>query len=100
MKKLLIAAAVMAATTPFAYAGPIESACLRSDRQGASRAVCGCIQQVADMTLRGSDQRKAAKFFKDPHRAQEVRQSKSKSDNEFWTRYKNFGDTAEVYCAG
>lgn len=100
MKRFLVAAAIVAFTTPLAYAGPIESACLRSERAAANRAVCGCIQQVADMTLRGSDQRKAAKFFKDPHKAQEVRQSTSRSDNEFWARYKSFGEAAQVFCAG
>jgi hypothetical protein len=83
-----------------AFAGPIESACNKSDRKGASRSLCSCIQQVADMTLKGGDQRKAAKFFKDPDQAQRVRMSKSDRDNEFWARYKNFGETAAAYCGG
>ena len=45
------------------------------------------------------DQRRAAKFFGDAERAQEVRMSKSDSDNAFWARYKNFATTAEAYCA-
>jgi hypothetical protein len=95
-----IAAAILALSFPFAAAaGPIESACLKSDRSAASRPLCGCIQQVADMTLRGGDQRKAAKFFTDPDQAQKVRMSKSDRDNEFWARYKNFGETAQAYCA-
>ena len=102
MKKSILLAAVAAVTLPVlstaAAAGPIESACLRSDR-GASRALCSCIQQVADMTLRGGDQRRAAKFFRDPDQAQEVRMSKRDSDNEFWRRYRAFGDAAEAYCA-
>lgn len=101
MIKTLSAAAVLALTFPLsALAGPIENACLRSDRAAANRAVCGCIQQVADMTLRGGDQRKAAKIIADPERAQQVRMSKRDSDNVFWDRYKNFGETAQVYCAG
>jgi hypothetical protein len=100
MKIILIVAGLMAASASAGIAGPIEKACLQSDRGAANRAVCGCIQQVADLTLRGADQRKAAKFFTDPHKAQVVRQSASKSDNEFWMRYKNFGETAEAYCAG
>ncbi|MDN5786708.1 hypothetical protein [Pseudorhodobacter sp.] len=101
MTKTLIAACLLTFSMPLtAIAGPIESACLKSERAGASRALCGCIQQVADMTLQGSDQRKAARFFKDPDQAQKVRMSKSDSDNEFWARYKNFGDTAQAYCAG
>ena len=83
-----------------AAAGPIERACLRSDRDAANRQVCSCIQQVADMTLRGSDQRRAAKFFSDPERAHETWMSQRASDDAFWERYKNFGATAEAYCAG
>lgn len=83
-----------------AEAGPIERACLSSDRKAASRTLCGCIQQAADLTLRPGDQRRAAKFFRDPDEAQQVRMSKSDNDNEFWDRYKNFGATAEAYCAG
>lgn len=104
MKKPMLALALMALALPLsatlAAAGPIESACLRSDRKAANRATCGCIQQVADMTLRGADQRRAAKFFADPDEAQETRVSKSDRDNEFWARYKAFGAQAEAYCAG
>lgn len=103
MKKSLVLAAVAALCVPLfsgsaSAAGAIESACMRSDR-GGNRALCGCIQQVADMTLRGADQRRAAKFFKDPQQAQEVRMSKRDADNEFWARYKSFGEAAEAYCA-
>ena len=94
----LSATFVFAIAAP-SFAGPIESACLRSDRKGASRQLCGCIQQVADMTLRSADQRKAAGFFRDPDRAQKVKMSKSKSDDAFWDRYKAFGEQAEAYCA-
>ncbi|MGO4910373.1 hypothetical protein ACEN2J_18855 [Pseudorhodobacter sp. W20_MBD10_FR17] len=101
MTKHLIAASLLAIALPMtAFAGPIESACNKSDRKGASRALCSCIQQVADMTLKGGDQRKAAKFFSDPDQAQKVRMSKSDRDNEFWARYKNFGETAAAYCGG
>lgn len=101
MTKTLIATSLLALALPMtAMAGSIESACLRSDRAAANRALCGCIQQVADMTLKGGDQRKAAKFFQDPDQAQKVRMSKSDSDNEFWARYKNFGETAAAYCGG
>ncbi len=101
MTRTLIAAGLLALSFPMsAMAGPIESACLKSDRKQANRSVCGCIQQVADMTLKSGDQRKAARFFKDPDQAQKVRMSKSDRDNEFWARYKNFGETAQVYCAG
>jgi hypothetical protein len=83
-----------------ATAGPIESACLRSGRDAASRSMCGCIQQVADMTLRGADQRRAAKFFRDPDLAHEVWISQRPADDAFWDRYKEFGAMAETYCGG
>ncbi len=82
-----------------ASAGPIESACMASDR-GGNRSLCGCIQQAADMTLSGGDQRRAAKFFKDPEAAHATWISQSKSDDAFWDRYKSFGQTAESFCAG
>ncbi len=86
-------------TTPAAEAGStIERACMKSNRRAASKPLCGCIQQVADQMLTRSDQRKAAKFFKDPHRAQEIRQSDRASDEAFWKRYKAFGTTAGNIC--
>lgn len=107
MRAILTSAALCAAVTLAAVvapapvaAGPIESACMASERRAANRALCGCIQQAADMTLRGGDQRKAARFFTDPDRAQRVRMSKSDSDNEFWARYRAFGDAAQALCAG
>ncbi|MCE2738456.1 MAG: hypothetical protein LW703_08820 [Rhodobacter sp.] len=104
MTKPFLAAALMAVllplTAPVAVAGPIERACLNSDRRGASRAMCNCIQEAADKTLRGADQRRAAKFFSDPEEAQQVRMSDRESDNAFWERYKAFGDKARELCAG
>lgn len=96
-KSLLVAACMMVAGA--AGAGPIDSACMKAGRAN-NRALCGCIQQVADMTLSTSDQRRAAGFFKDPDKAQQVRMSESASDNDFWARYKNFAATAESYCGG
>ena len=81
-----------------AVAGPIEQACLRSDRQAVSLAACSCIQGVADFTLEARDQRKVAGFFKDPERAEKARAADSKSDEAFWTRYESFGTQAELYC--
>ena len=68
--RLMIAAAAVVLTAPLAVAGPIDSACMRSDRRASNRQTCGCIQQVADMTLSRSDQRRAAKFFADAEQAQ------------------------------
>ena len=46
------------------YGYPIEKACRASGRSQSSRARCGCVQAVADMSLSTSDQRRGAKFFK------------------------------------
>ncbi len=100
MTKYLIASVILALFLPAAaFAGPIERACLNSDRKAATRALCGCIQQVADVTLRSGDQRRAAAFFRDPDQAQKIRLSKRGGDDAFWLRYKAFGEQAEAYCA-
>ena len=95
----LAAAAALTLSATAALAGPIDRACLSSDRAGASRAVCGCIQSVANITLTNRDQQLAAKFFQKPDMAQEVRMSKSGYHNEFWGRYKQFGAAAEATCS-
>lgn len=105
MKKILIVAAAAAALTSGALAplpaqaNKIERACMKSDRKAANRQLCGCIQQVADMTLKSRDQSKAAKFFEDPHKAQELRQADGRANEAFWQRYKAFGATAEQFCS-
>lgn len=81
-----------------AHAGTIERACLKADRSG-TRSLCGCIQNVADITLSRSDQRKAAQFFENPQRAQDIRMSDRRSDERFWDRYQEFGNAARAYCA-
>lgn len=82
-----------------AEAGPIKSACLDSNRGQSAPGLCGCIQQVADMTLQGADQRRAARFFANPDRAQQVRMSSTAADNAFWRRYVSFGDAAAQQCS-
>lgn len=100
MKTSLIAAAVLvAASASVASAGLIERACIKSERGAGNRSLCGCIQAAADATLSRSDQRLAAKFFRDPHMAQEIRQSDNASHEVFWKRYKEFGATAQGYCS-
>jgi hypothetical protein len=102
MKSIVLAAAVVAilpVMSTSVVAGPIERACMASDR-GGDRSLCGCIQQAADMTLSGGDQKRAAKFFKDPEVAHATWISQKASDDAFWDRYKQFGATAEAYCAG
>lgn len=95
------ALAVLAAgaCSGMAGAGVIERACLKSDRGAASRSMCGCIQQVADLTLTRRDQRLAASFFGDPHQAQVIRQSDRAAHEVFWKKYKAFGANAQNYCS-
>lgn len=104
MSKILIGAALAAVSLmcmgTAASAGPIERACLQSNRHAANRNLCSCIQQVADITLGGNDQRLAATFFKDPDRAQKVHMSQSRRDDEFWNRYVTFGHQAQMACSG
>ena len=76
----------------------IEQACMKSGRGAGNRPLCGCIQDAANLTLTNKDQRLAATFFADPHRAQEIRQSDSRHHEAFWARYENFGQTAETFC--
>ena len=81
-------------------AGPVERACNKSDRDAANASVCACIGQVADITLNGADQRRAAKLFNDPEKANATWISQTANDDAFWDRYKAFGAQAEAYCAG
>lgn len=99
MKKLIIAGALMAMSGSWATASQIERACIKSDRQAASRALCGCIQDVADLTLSTADQKLAATFFKTPQKAQDIRQSNNSRNESFWDRYKEFGAVASQFCA-
>ena len=80
--------------------GPVSRACLASDRKERSSRLCGCIQTVADGSLSGSDQRKTARFFRDPQQAQDVKMSKASSDDAFWERYKVFAARSEQLCRG
>lgn len=94
-----IAVISLSATAPVALAGgKIQRACMKSDRQ-ASNSLCRCIQNAADQMLTSQDQRLAAKFFKDPQMAQDVRQADNARKEAFWKRYKKFGEAAEAYCS-
>jgi len=80
-------------------AGGIAAACVSGPRQTADqRALCSCIQGVADRTLSGADQRRVVPFFADPERAHRVRLSDTARDDAFWARYMAFVDTAEATC--
>ena len=103
MQKSIIAAAFAVLLMPLipapASASALESACNRSDRPQATRALCRCIGSVANQTLTRAEQRRAARFFRDPQLAQDIRMSRSARDNEFWTRYRAFGAAAEQRCS-
>lgn len=102
MRNLILAFGLAMVAVPalptVAAANPIETACNRSDRQAATRAMCRCIGDVARHTLTRAEQRRAAAFFRDPQLAQDVRMSRSARDNEFWARYRAFGEAAERNC--
>ena len=103
MKRILWAACLAAMIAPLGatnvLAGPIDRACMASPRPQKSWSLCRCIQNVANQTLSRSDQRRAAKFFRKPQMAQDVRQSDRLSNERFWLRYKEFGATAAAVCS-
>lgn len=101
MKTTLLATSVVTlfVFSPAVQATVIERACNASDRKAANRTMCGCIQDAADMMLSSREQRKAAEFFADPHKAQELRQSDSNYDERFWENYKEFGTVAAKFCS-
>ncbi|NOC46431.1 MULTISPECIES: hypothetical protein [unclassified Ruegeria] len=98
---LLIAfcAASLTAVAPVADAAQIKRACLASDRSAATRDRCSCIQRVADQALTRSDQKTVAKWFTDPHQAQELKMSQTARDDALWDRYQNFGQMAQAICS-
>ncbi len=78
--------------------GVIDRACRKADRTAASPQLCSCIQKVANSSLNLVERRKVAKWFSDPNRAQQVRQSDKSRDEALWKRYKAFGVRAEKTC--
>jgi len=102
MRNLISSALLAAMLLPLGSfsveAGPISAACKQSDRKAATRSMCNCLQSVANGELSRADQRRAASFFKDPHQAQVTRQSDRRSDEKFWLRYKEYGQTAKALC--
>jgi hypothetical protein len=99
MKHAVFGAVGLLMLAQTAHAGPIHNACMASPRSGGSAEICGCIQQVADATLSGADQRRAARFFADPEEAQKVKLNDSNAAEAFWQRYADFGAAAEMVCA-
>ncbi|WP_171240003.1 hypothetical protein [Ruegeria sp. HKCCA5491] len=98
---LLIAiwAASLMAVAPVADAAQIKQACLASDRSAATRDRCSCIQRVANQALTRSDQKTVAKWFTDPHQAQELKMSQTARDDALWDRYRAFGQMAQAICS-
>ena len=98
---LLIAfcAASLTAVAPAVDAAQIKRACLASDRSAATRDRCNCIQRVADQALTRSDQKTVAKWFTNPHQAQELKMSQTARDDALWDRYQNFGQMAQAICS-
>ncbi|MBD3664578.1 hypothetical protein [Sulfitobacter aestuariivivens] len=78
--------------------GPIYKACQQDRRKAASRSRCGCVQAVADQSLSSADQKRGAKYFKDPGKLQEVRQSDNAGNERFWKAWKAYGQTAAALC--
>ncbi len=102
MKKFLLAALCAASVTAVANgadAAKIKQACLASDRSAATRDRCSCIQRVANQALTRSDQNTVAKWFTDPHQAQQLKMSQTARDDALWDRYQNFGQMAQAICS-
>lgn len=98
MKPWILAAGLLAFPS-LTFAGPIERACLQSDRAAVTRALCSCIQGVANASLRRNEQRRGAQFFTDPDLAQNTRQSNRSSDERLWQRWRDFASLAEQQCS-
>ncbi|MDO6483202.1 hypothetical protein [Shimia thalassica] len=99
LRTALIAALISPIVISTADAGRISNACMQSDRKAKSRNLCRCIQNVADQNLTRRDQKMAASFFSDPHKAQEIRQSDNRSHEDFWKRYSEFGGVVAASCS-
>lgn len=92
----VIAAAFMVVPDA-AEANPIQRACLASERN-VSRSLCSCIGDAADATLSRSQMRMGARWFDDPQRAQDTRQSDRERDEEMWSAWRTFSTLAEQSC--
>jgi hypothetical protein len=95
---LLVLGTSAAVTALPSQAGVISRACMQANRSAATPALCGCIQNVANVSLNRSERKKAAKLFNDPNKAQKIRQSDRRRDEEFWGRYKAFIEKAGKEC--
>lgn len=96
--RVAVLAASLLSVSDMATAGAIQQACIKADRSAASQSLCSCIQRVANQSLTPSDRRLASRFFSEPHKAQEIRQSDRPRHEQFWTRYVAFGQRAAKTC--
>ncbi len=78
--------------------GPMSRACMASDRKARSDALCGCVQAMANRHLSASEQSRATKFWRDPQRVQDMRQSDNPRNEAFWAKWKAFGADVEQTC--
>ncbi len=92
-----VALAVFLAVPSSAFANAIERACNASDRD-ASRSLCSCIGDVAGDLLTRAQIREGARWFDDPQRAQDTRQSDRARDEEMWQAWRTFSTAAEQRC--
>lgn len=90
-------APVSAPVAQFA-SGPIGNACLIGGRKSASRALCGCVQAAADISLNAADQRRGARFFVDSAAVQDMQLSDTPAAEAFWDRWKAFSELAKGMC--
>jgi hypothetical protein len=95
---LLLLAGLTLSACGGGVSGDIGRACIRSDRDAANPSLCSCIQRVANQSLSAADQSRAADFFGNPDRAEEVKKSDTARDDAFWERYRAFADRAEATC--
>lgn len=97
MRAMIAFAGAITIFATTSVAGPVGGACLSSGRS-VSQPLCACLQNVADMTLDGRDQKLAAKLFADPEKAEAIRVSDSSRNKDFWARYQSFADAAGTLC--
>jgi hypothetical protein len=86
------------ARTSYFASGPISAACKSAGRKQATRSRCGCVQAVANQSLSRSEQIRGAAFFKDPQKAQDLRQSGGSANERFWKKWKAYGQEAARIC--
>ena len=72
--------------------GEIGQACMAGGRDSANARTCACIQGVANQSLSGTDQRKAARLFSNPDEAQQARAT----GGSLWDRSAAFASQAEA----